>query len=182
MGALNVYSTVDLEKVEAEVKVSQDAVLRLLNNEERALERLEEIAAIADPMERLEEAAKLIIESESLVTLAKEMSTVIGNTKKRMEEVIRGAKQSIHDEVESMGGKVETKGFKLTIKNNPVKVIVDDLAAVPKKYKREPDPIPPVEEWEADKNVIKTALTKERVQSINGVHLEESTRVEVKPR
>lgn len=176
------FSTVDLESIEREVEDSKQAVLRLLSNEERAQERFEEIAAISDQAERLEEAAKLIVECEALMDYSKQMEGEMKRAKDRMAEMAEKVKSGIHDEVEAAGGEFTTKNWKMKIRQNPAKVIVDDLAVVPKKYRKEPDPVPPPEEWPVDKNLVKTALTKERVQGINGVHLEQSSRVEVKPR
>jgi hypothetical protein len=176
------FSTVDLESVEREVEDSKQAVLRLLSNEERAEDRFEEIAGISDQAERLEEAAKLIVECEALVSYAKQMEAEMKRAKNRMTEMADKVKAGIHDEVEDAGGEFTTKNWKMKIRQNPAKVIVDDLSVVAKKYRKEPDPIPPVEEWPVDKNLVKTALTKERVQSIDGVHLEQGSRVEVKPR
>jgi hypothetical protein len=179
------FSTVNLSQIEADMASSQEAVEKLLDNEEQALARLEEIGAIADPQERLNEAAKLLAESDALIVLAKEMSGVIGRVKKRMNGCVGQMKVAIEDEIETLGddkGKYETQDYAFSTKNNPVKVVVDDKEGVPQKYRTVPKPIPPWEEWDVNKNEVKQALVKEKVQSINGVHLEQNTRVEVKPR
>jgi excinuclease UvrABC nuclease subunit len=176
-------STVDVNTVEQEVKASEEAVNRLLDNEKRALERLAEVAAIADQDVRLEEAAKLVMESNALIDMAKQMSDVIGRASKRMASVKTEVLGAVKEEVQKLdGGKWEGSDYQMMIKKNPDSVVVDALKDVPKKYRLEPKPIPSWEKWPANKNAIKQALTKEKVSSIKGVHLEQGERLEVKPR
>ena len=70
----------------------------------------------------------------------------------------------------------------MKIRANPSSVVVDDLKIVPMKYRNEPKPLPPQDKWPVDKVHVKNALTKERVQKIDGVHLEQVSRVEIKLR
>jgi len=179
---MGVFATVDLDNVESEIKLSQETVLRLLDNEDRALSRLGEVETIDDQAERLDEMAKLILECESIELLAKELGDIVGRAKKRMVQVKDKVKVQALTEVEGLGGEFEAKDFKFKVRTNPVRVVVDDLSVVPKKYRNEPKPLPPWEEWDVDKNIVKAALTREKVQSIAGVHLEQTNRIEVKPR
>jgi len=177
-----VFSTVDISSVEQEVKSSQEAVERLLDNEEKALARIEEIAVIADDLERFEEAAKLIAECDAFLAFSKEMEGAVKRAKKRMDKVRTTIMADTLEDVEKAGGEVETKNWLLKVRDNPASVVVDSLADVPKKYRSEPMPIPEWPEWPVDKNMVKQALVKEKVQKIDGVHLEQGTRLEIKPR
>ena len=171
-----------LEVIESQARTAQDQVAVLLDHEESALRSFEEISAIAETPQRLDEAARLLGECESLVSLAKELGEVLGRVRKRMAGVIEKVEEAVLQEVENEGGEVETRNWILKSRVNPPSVVVDDLSIVPKKYRSEPAPIPPPEEWPVDKNMVKNALTKEKVQSILGVHISQSSRLEIKPR
>lgn len=180
---MGLFSTVDLDVREAEVKASQQVVEKLLDNEEAALARLSEIEAIAETEIRYEEIAKLILECEAFVSQADELAKTITRAKKRMVEVLVTVEVGTLEEVDKLpDSKVQTKNYVLTARSNPPKVIIDELADIPKKYRKEPPPIPDWKEWEPDKNLIKSTLTSEKVEKINGVHLAEGKRLEVKQR
>jgi len=175
-------ATVNLKQIEEEVRASQAAVSRLLDNEDRAKAELSEIIAIPNMKDRFEAAVNLIVESEALAELGKDLADTANRAKKRMEAIAEQIRSGLLDEVKGEGGEVELKNFLLRIRENPPAVIVDKLEDVPKKYRLEPKPIPNWEEWPVDKNAVKQALGKEKVKSILGVHLEVGERLEIKSR
>jgi hypothetical protein len=168
-----------LDQGAAEIKDSQNAIARLLDKEDLALELFNELPAIENYQERMDKAGQLFNDCNDMIELSKELEAIMNRVRKRMEKVKGAVMEGITDEVKET---FETKNWKFRLVNNPPSVIVDDLAKVPKKYRTEPKPIPAWEKWPAAKTVIKDALTKEKVQSIPGVHIKDSTRVEVKPR
>lgn len=168
-----------LDQGAQEIKDSQNAIARLLDKEDDALAIFNELPAIEDYQERMNQAGQLFSDCNDTIELAKELESVLSRVRKRMEGVKASVMEGIEDEVKES---FDTKDWTFKLKKNPPKVIVDDLAIVPKKYRNEPKPIPAWQEWPAAKTVIKDALTKEKVQKIDGVHLDETTRVEVKPR
>ena len=173
---------IDYESIEQEAKRGQATVVQLLDQEKVLLKKLEEIGAIADQSQKFEHAAKLIVEAEALVNLSGDLAKMINTAKKRIDKVVKQAKTGVLEDVEDEGGEVETENFVLKSRKNPVRVVVDNLADVPKKYRLEPNPIPPWQEWDVDKHYVKQALTKEKVRSIDGISLEQGTRLEIKPR
>ena len=177
-------STVDLALVEAGVGESQDELNKLLDNEELALDRLKEIEAIEDETLRLEEAGQLLAECDSMVGYAIRLVATATQAKKRMEAVATAVQEGIFAEIKEKSGDdwVETKNWKFRLRDNPASVIVDSLKDVPKKYRKEPKPIPSWEKWDADKVLIKNTLVAEKVKKIDGVHIAYSVRLEIKPR
>lgn len=178
----NLAFNLNIDQIEADAKQGQENVVNLLNHEERLIGILEEASAMAEISDRLETVAKVATESKALQEVAKGLADMLDRIRKRLGEVEKKSIEAVKPDVEQAGGKVQTKSFEFNIKNNPPKVIVDDLSAIPKKYRSEPKPIPEWTEWDADKAAIKSALTKEKVQSISGVHLDQDTRLEIKPR
>lgn len=169
-----------LDQDSQEIRDSQTAIANLLDKEAQAKEIFADLPAHESLEERLNRAAQLYSDCSDTVDLCKELEGVLKRVRGRMEGVQALVYEGIEDEVP--GDKFETEDWKFNIKENPPKVIVDDLAVVARKYRNEPKPIPPWEEWAVDKNAVKQALIKEKVQSIHGVHLEVSERVEIKPR
>ena len=70
--------------------------------------------------------------------------------------------------------KIESPYFKISVKNNPASVVVDDNASIPAKYLRQAAPPPPA----ADKKEIKAAL--EFGETVPGCHLQNTQRLEIK--
>jgi ElaB/YqjD/DUF883 family membrane-anchored ribosome-binding protein len=178
----NVARLLVLDQDSAEIKDSQTAIANLLDKEAEAQKIYDDLPSLADQLERVERGAQLYADCADMVDLAKELEAILSRVRKRMVGMQGIVKAGLTEEAVAAGGEIETANWKLKMKRNPPKVIIDDLSVVPKKYRLEPMPIPEWQEWDADKNVIKQALTKEKVQSIAGVHLEVSERVEIKPR
>lgn len=178
----NVARLLILDQDSAEIKDSQTAIANLLDKEEAAKALFEDLPSIADQAERCERGAQLYADCADMIDLAKELEGILSRVRKRMAGVQETVKQGLYEETQQAGGEIETANWLLKLKKNPAKVVVDDLSAVPKKYRLEPKPIPSWEEWEVNKNEVKQALGKEKVKSINGVHLEQGERVEIKPR
>jgi len=171
-----------MSETEAKVEETKIAVTKLLDREEAALEELGRVSAIANDIERLEATGYLYADIEGLVKHIKSVASIVSRAKKRMEEVVSKVKEGVLLEVESQGGQVETPNWKFKVTPNPVSLIVDDLDKVPKKYRSVPKPIPEWKKWPVDKSYAKQALVKEQVKSIEGVHLEQTERVDIKPR
>ena len=180
---MGLYSTVDLDLVKEGVEESQRSVLRLLDNEERAKEYLNEVALTDNQDVRLEEAARLHSECNALIDLAKDLAESIGNVRKRMVGIVALIEEGAFKEVADLDGEEwEGKKWRMKIKSNPPTVVVEELKDVPKKYRLEPKPLPNWEDWAVDKNMVKQALVKEKVKSIDGIKLKTKKRIEIKSR
>lgn len=70
--------------------------------------------------------------------------------------------------------KIESPYFKISVKQNPASVIVDDAALIPAKYLRQAPPPPAA----ADKKEIKAAL--EFGETVPGCHLEHKQSLSIK--
>lgn len=70
--------------------------------------------------------------------------------------------------------KIESPYFKISIRQNPAKVVIDDPVRIPCEFYRYPDAPPP----EPDKKAIKEVL--ESGGFISGAHIEKTKRIEIK--
>lgn len=183
MKSSSVYANVSLNDVGESIKSAETAVLALLQEEDRADDRMAEIGALVNSLDRLEEGGQLWMECNVFIDRCKAIAETIKNASNRVKEVQEKLGGHLRKELDSYEkGKVQTRSWKFSIRKNPAKVVVDDENIVPKRYRVEPPPPPPPEQWPLDKNSIKTALSKEHVKSIRGVHLEQGERVDVKAR
>lgn len=71
--------------------------------------------------------------------------------------------------------KIESPWFTLAVRDNPVRVVIDDQSQIPKDYWRQPPVPPPV----VDKQAIAAAF--KAGEQVPGCHTERSQRLEVKP-
>lgn len=169
--------------VDAGIDESERVVEQLLENEERLEEQLSDVAAMADFDARIEAAVLLAVDTDHLASLAKRLEGVVSRAKKRMEGTAAKIKEEILKEMTVEGVQVhEMKDYVAKLRDNPVTVQVDDLAAVARKYRKVPAPVPEWTKWPVDKNAVKSALKSEQVKKIEGVHLAQDVRVEIKPR
>jgi hypothetical protein len=183
MKSSTVYANVSLDEIGDTIKSAETAVLALLQEEDRADERMAEIGALVNSLDRLEEGGQLWMECKTFIDRCKAIAETVKNASARVKEVQERLGTHLKKELDSYDkGKAQTQSWKFATRKNPDKVIVDDETIVPKKYRVEPPPAPPPEEWPINKTFIKTTLSKQHVAKIPGVHLEAGTRVEVKAR
>ena len=72
--------------------------------------------------------------------------------------------------------KIDCPAFSITVKANPVKVVVDDMGTIPMAYMRAPPIVIP--ESVPDKKLISDAIKSGL--TVAGCHLEPSNRIEIK--
>ena len=70
--------------------------------------------------------------------------------------------------------KIECPEFRISVKNNPGRIVIDDENAIPIAYLRQPEPPPPAPDKKAIMDDIKQGVI------IDGCHLEQSQRLEIK--
>jgi DNA-binding ferritin-like protein len=173
----------EISELNGTISTVEDVVLSLLQDTEMVSERLDEIAAGAEQSYRLEQSGKLHYECEEFIRRTKQLSEAIKNAVNRVKNAQSEVEETLLEELANCADKkAETSSFSFVVRENPPSVVVDDLTKIPKKYRNPPKPIPSWEKWPANKNAIKTALTREVVHKIDGVHLERGERVEVKTR
>src|SRR3990167_6289804 len=111
---------------------------------------------------------------DSLAGQIKTAENQMAHRRKVLENRAESIRAYIKTCMESAGiSKIECQYFKMSIKTNPPRVVIDDLEAVPSSYMRIPQPPPP----EPDKKTIADLLKKETVA---WAHLEQGTRLEIK--
>ena len=110
---------------------------------------------------------------DALAKQIKEAEQQMAHRRKVLENRAESIRGYIKHCMESAGiSKIECPYFKLAIRNNPPRVVLDD--AVPPEYLRTPEPPPP----EPDKKLIAELLKKGEV--VTWAHLESGTRLEIK--
>lgn len=170
--ALN--TNLDLEQLQRDAEAAQGVVLTIVDREEELKKRMEEFEVL-EKKDRLELAAQLILECDSLVEVHKILKEQVNKVQKRIEALSTKVQVETMKEVKG-GGKekkeeYETESFQLKIKTNPPSVQVDDIDKLPKQWRTAPPPAPHWKKWAPDKNAIKKALKNQEKKSIPGVSL-----------
>ena len=111
---------------------------------------------------------------ESVAGAIKDAETKMAHRRKVIENRVASIKEYIKKSMETAGvSKLECPYFKLSIKNNPPRVVIDDEHSLPPEFIRVPQLPPP----EPDKKLIGEALKKG--EPVPGAHLEKGTRLSI---
>lgn len=144
--------------------------------------QLDEIT-IADTLESIggdletkcSNVAFVIRNMESLAEQIKQAEEQMATRRKAIDNRAANVKQYLLQNMERCGiSKIESPYFKISIRNNPASVVVDDAGAIPCEFYRYPEAPPP----SPDKKLIKTAI--ESGVDVPGVHLERGTSLSIK--
>jgi hypothetical protein len=112
---------------------------------------------------------------ETLANQIKEAETKMAHRRKVLENRAASIKAYIKTCMESAGiTKIECPYFKMAIRQNPPRVVIDNMEAIPESLMRTPEPPPP----EPDKKAIGELL--KNGSSVTWAHLESGTRLEIK--
>jgi len=138
---------------------------------------------IADTLESLSgdlevkatNVAMFIRNLESLADQIKQAEAAMAARRKAIETRAESVREYLLSNMVRTGiSKIESPYFKISVKQNPSSVVVDDSTAIPAKYLRQAPPPPPA----PDKKEIKAAL--EFGESILGCHLEQKKSLVIK--
>jgi hypothetical protein len=111
---------------------------------------------------------------ETLASQIKEAEAKMAHRRKVLENRAASIKAYIKTCMESAGiTKIECPYFKMAIRQNPPRVVIDNAEAIPESLMRTPEPPPP----EPDKKAIGELL---KTGSVTWAHLESGTRLEIK--
>lgn len=112
---------------------------------------------------------------ESLAEQIKQAEQQMAARRKAIENRAANVREYLLQNMERCGiSKIESPYFKISIRNNPASVVVDDAGAIPCEFYRYPEAPPP----SPDKKLLLDAL-KSGI-NISGVHLEHKTRLDIK--
>jgi hypothetical protein len=112
---------------------------------------------------------------EALASSIKQAEEQMHSRRKALENRSARLKKYLLDCMEYAGiSKVDSPYFAISIKNNPPKVIIDEVDFIPAEYMRHPPPPPP----EPDKTLLAKFL-KDGVE-IPGCHLVQERRIDIK--
>lgn len=164
-----------------------DLTLYDISNDYReAVEKLADMdlppEAVKDTLEGLRgdlniKATNVAMFCQNLDALAKQIKEAeqqMAHRRKVLENRADSIRAYIKHCMESAGvSKIECPYFKMSIKQNPPRVVIDNAEAIPSTYLRTPEPPPP----EPDKKAIADLLKKE---TVTWAHLESGTRLEIK--
>ena len=168
--------------------IMNDLTLYQISNDYReAVEKLSDMdlppEAVNDTLEGLKgdlttKATNVAMFTRNLDSLAeqiKQAEQAMAHRRKVLENRAEAVRNYIKTCMESAGiSKIECPLFKMSIKKNPARVIVDNADAIPGGYMRIPEP-PPLE---PDKKAIAELLKKG--ETVTWAHLESGTRLEIK--
>ena len=168
------------------VRIAHDRLSEALNEfealsseSESVEQKVESIREMDHTTDRFDEMASLILSIKEGMAIAKEAKDNAARIQKRFVQLQELLQNAFRDEIE-VGDKITTEEFVIARKKTAPSVQVEDMKVVAKKYRREPLPVPPWEEWDIDKNAAKAAL-KNGV-NVKGLSLVEGSRIEVKRR
>lgn len=179
METMRLYDGIDTFSLSQSLDAAEESMLSLLGEEDRIDEKLQEVDAFQNVLDKLDTLAVLSSEADAFVARAKALADVANRAAKR----VSGMKEKVNERLLSyVPDKRETRNWKFARRQNPQSVVVDNLSDVPKKYRKQPKPLPEWQEWPVDKASVKQALVSEKVSKISGVHLSSSDRIEIKPR
>lgn len=148
-----------LRLLELEEEVDSEAFQDALDNlTDEINTKAENIAAV---LKQMEADAKMLKDEE---TRLKSRRTAIENNYKRLKEYLKS-------ELEVMEiDKVKTPKFTITVRNNPVKVVIKDEDLIPADYK--------IPKYSIDKKVLKEALLNG--EEIKGAELIQEKGVQIR--
>lgn len=119
--------------------------------------------------------AFVIRNMESLAEQIKQAEQQMAARRKAIENRAANVRKYLLQNMERCGiSKIESPYFKISIKNNPASVVVDDAGAIPCEFYRYPEAPPPA----PDKKLIKETI--ESGVDVPGVHLERGTSLVIK--
>ena len=122
--------------------------------------------------DKADNVVRFIRNLESEAGAIKEEEKRLAEMRKKREKQVENLKQYLFDFTKVADGqKIKGSIFTVSIKKNPVSVVVDDLEVIPEEYKRVKTVI------EADKTLLKKALKDGEVA---GVHLEQKESLNIK--
>src|SRR5574337_1294090 len=159
-----------------EIEARYHAALALLYDEDTPEDvAFDTIESVEGEMEVKAEAyAAIICNLEHLAAGIREQEKRQAERRKSMEAKADRLRDRLLEAMESGGiPRFETARFRIAVRANPEKVVIDDEAAVPLDYKRE---IPA--HYEADKALMKAAMKDG--YAIPGAHLELGKRLEIR--
>lgn len=112
---------------------------------------------------------------EATAAQIKEAEAVMSARRKAIEARAARVREYIEMSMRHAGiTKIECPYFSLSIKQNPLSVVIDCAAQIPPEYMRVPEPVPP----QPDKKAIGDAIKAGK--EVVGAHLERTTRLEIK--
>lgn len=163
--------------------------LYIIANQYRdALETLAELepddTAISDTLEGLQgefedkavSVAAYIRNIEALAESIKQAEKEMADRRKKLESKAERIREYLKQQIMlvNVGNKIEAPWFTLSLRKNPPKVVIDNESFIPAEFMSQPEPPPP----SPDKKAIAAALNEGKI--VEGAHIEQSTRLEIK--
>lgn len=169
-------SNLSLYQISAEYRAAADMLAELDLDEQTVADTLESISG--DLTVKAQNVAFVI---KNLETAAEQIDVAISHMQARAEALVKRAER-VREYLllnMQMAGvqKIECPYFKMTVRDNPPKVIVDDEKQIPMAYMTDPAP-PPPPPTKPDKKLIAQALKDGH--NVPGCRLERGKRLEIK--
>lgn len=154
----------------------QEAQIKLLESdfdEQTIADTLEGMAG--DLETKAVNVAMFIRNVETTADAIKQAETEMANRRKSLEKKADAIRQYLKDNMQRCGiTKIESPYFALTIKKNPPTVIIDNAGLIPERFYVHPEPPAPYPDKKAIAEELKAG------KEVNGAHLEQAERLEIK--
>lgn len=119
--------------------------------------------------------AMVVRNMQALALQIKEAEAAMAARRKALEARAERLTQYLLANMQHAGiQKIESPYFTLSVKSNPVAVVINEPGLIPAEFMRQPEPPPPA----PDKTAIKEALKAGR--EVPGAHLAQGQRLEIK--
>lgn len=162
-----------LYEISSEYRNASDRLVDLQLDEQTIADTLESLSG--DLEAKCQNVAFIIRNMESLAEQIKQAEQQMATRRKAIENRAENIRNYLLRNMELCEiSKIETPWFKISIRQNPASVVVDCDALIPAEFMRQPEPPAPT----PDKKMIKSAI--ESGIEVPGVHLEKTTRIEIK--
>ena len=120
--------------------------------------------------------AAFVLHLEAVAEAIKEAETKMGHRRKVLENRANNTRAYLKTCMETAGiQKIECPWFKLSIKKNPPKTVIDDESLIPVEFMKIPPPPPAV----PDKKAIAEFLKKQTNERTDWAHQEQGTRISI---
>ncbi len=119
--------------------------------------------------EKAQNIAMAVRNLETTAEAIKEAETHMAERRKSIENKVKSIKDYVLRCMTAAGvTKIECEYFRMAIRNNPQKVVIDDENAIPLAYLRQPEPPPPAPDKKAMLADMKQGVV------IDGAHMEQT--------
>ena len=166
-------SNIALYELAAEYKAAADSLAELDLPENVIHDTLESLSG--DLEAKAVNTIMLVRNLEATAEQIKAAEKAMAERRKAYEARAARIKQYVLDNMNHAGiQKIECPQFKISVRDNPASIVIDDEAQIPRAYMTDPAPPPPAPDKKLIAQAIKDGFT------VPGAHMERGQRLEIR--